>query len=77
MWDMLKPSNHLWSQILSVKYLQGSNIFLARKSKGSHIWNLIVCPSFNLHEDDNSIFMWSHDNVDKFGIMIPITMWII
>jgi len=41
-WDMFKPSNHLWSQILSARYLQGSNIFLTRNSKGSPIWNAIV-----------------------------------
>jgi len=41
-WDMFKPSNHLWSQILSTRYLQGSNIFLTRNSKGSPIWNAIV-----------------------------------
>jgi len=41
-WDMFKPSNHLLSQILSARYLHGSNIFLTRNSKGSPIWNAIV-----------------------------------
>jgi len=36
----------------------------------------MVGPNFGLLENDNSIFVWSHDSVDKFGIVvIPITMW--
>jgi len=32
-------------------------------------------PSLSLPEEDNSIFMWSHDSVDKLGVVSPITMW--
>jgi len=35
----------------------------------------MVSPSFGFPGEDSSIFMWSHDSVDKFGIVIPITMW--
>jgi len=35
-------------------------------------WNLMVGPSFGLLEEDSSIFMWSHDSVDKLDIVLEI-----
>ena len=41
------------------------------------IWNSVVDPSCNLINEDNLIFTWSHDNIEKLGIVIPITTWLI
>jgi len=44
-------------------------------NRAKAIWNLMVGPSFGLPEEDSSIFMWSHDSVNKLGIVIPSIMW--
>jgi len=32
-------------------------------------------PNSGVPEEDSSIFVWSHDSIDKLGIVIPITIW--
>jgi len=46
-------------------------------NRAKTIWNLIVGPSCNLSNEDGLIFTWSHDNIEKLGIVIPINMWLI
>lgn len=51
--------------------------YLFNCNQGEAIWNLIMGHTFGFMGEDNLIFMWFRDIIDKLGIVTPIAIWVI